>query len=63
MKVSEVRDNNDKVEKLDTCMCIMFDYIGKLCSLVTPEEMGKSLFLLFESFLRVEFLSQKHVQC
>ncbi|VDN94989.1 unnamed protein product [Brugia pahangi] len=31
-KVNEVQDNNDKVEKLDICMSLMFDYIGKLCS-------------------------------
>ncbi|CAG9535900.1 unnamed protein product [Cercopithifilaria johnstoni] len=44
MKVNEVRDNNDKVEKLDTCMCIMFDYIGKLCSLGEPTEIDCDYF-------------------
>uniref|UniRef100_A0A0R3RSM0 RNA polymerase I-specific transcription initiation factor RRN3 n=1 Tax=Elaeophora elaphi TaxID=1147741 RepID=A0A0R3RSM0_9BILA len=42
MKVSEVRDNNDKVEKLDICMCIMFDYIGRLCSVGNSTEIDCS---------------------
>ncbi|EFO20210.2 hypothetical protein LOAG_08279 [Loa loa] len=39
-KISEVQDNNDKVEKLDTCMSIMFDYLGKLCSHENPSKIG-----------------------
>uniref|UniRef100_A0A8R1XQW6 RNA polymerase I-specific transcription initiation factor RRN3 n=1 Tax=Onchocerca volvulus TaxID=6282 RepID=A0A8R1XQW6_ONCVO len=38
MKVSEVQDNDNKVKKLDTCMCIMFDYITEVCSQKNPVE-------------------------
>ncbi|KAL4002365.1 RNA polymerase I specific transcription initiation factor RRN3 family protein [Acanthocheilonema viteae] len=44
IKISEVRDNNDKVEKLDACMCIMFHYIGRLCSVGNPTEIDCGYF-------------------
>ncbi|VDO67847.1 unnamed protein product [Onchocerca flexuosa] len=40
MKVTEVQDNSDKVKKLDTCICIMFDYITRVCSERNPVDIG-----------------------
>uniref|UniRef100_A0A915PTN0 GPN-loop GTPase 3 n=1 Tax=Setaria digitata TaxID=48799 RepID=A0A915PTN0_9BILA len=65
MKINEVHDNNDRVEKLDTCMCYMFDYVGKVYrqrysskldynwipSTVRQRQMFRELLIAFEEHL------------
>lgn len=48
--VTEVNDNYDKVEKLDTCMSVMFDFLGKLCKHGDPKFLGSCFFCSFWHF-------------
>ncbi|MCP9258532.1 Rna polymerase i-specific transcription initiation factor rrn3 [Dirofilaria immitis] len=51
IKVNEVQNNNDKVKKLDACMCIMFDYVTRICGQGNPAGIGTELLAVFEEHL------------